>query len=390
MNTTEKRRSTLINIVYFALIIAAYYLFIKYAAALIAPFLVAFAIAMFLQKPVRHIAKKTRISKKIIAAAAVFLILAVVAGVLALVGYKIAVEFKGLGQYLLERLEDLPALVNDIETWLKSNIGFLPDSFENTVSDSISSLADKARVFIGEKSSVSLPSSEGSGSFDLSILSGPIGSIISTAKQIPMFFTATLISIIACFFLTCDYDNFTNTIKKNLSEEHEKNLVRTKRLFTDVLGKMFKSYATIILITFCEVAIGLNIMKFFGIYEGGYIIAIALTIAIVDIFPVLGTGTILWPWSFICFVTGDIAMGISLIIMYAVISVLRQIIEPKLVSMNIGIHPVITLMGMYLGAQLFGVLGIFILPITFFLVKALNDEGIIHLWGRKNKENSAK
>lgn len=390
MNTVEKRRSTLINIVYFALIIAVYYLFIKYAAALIAPFLVAFGIAMFLQKPVRLISKKTKINKKFIAAGAVFLILAVIAGVLALVGYKIAVEFKGLGQYLLERFEDLPSLVNDIENWIISNIGFLPDSVEKPIEGTVNEFADKVLTFLSEKSADSLPVEESAGKIDLSFLSGPIGSLISTAKQIPMFFTATLISIIACFFLTCDYDNFTSTIKKLFSEEHEKNLVRTKRLFADVLGKMFKSYATIILITFCEVAIGLNIMKFFGIYNGGYIVAISLIIAIVDIFPVLGTGTILWPWAFISFVTGDIAMGIGIIVMYVVISVLRQIIEPKLVSMNIGIHPVITLMGMYLGAQLFGVLGIFILPITFFLVKALNDEGIIHLWGRKNKENSTK
>ena len=390
MSTTEKRRKMLINLVYFAFVIAAYYFFVKYAAALIAPFLVAFAIAMFLQKPVRHISAKTKIPKKPIAAAAVFLILAVIAGVIALVGYKIVMEFKGLGQYLLERLENLPALIDDIEIWLKSNIGFLPDAIENTISNSIGDFTDKARAFIDEKGAVSLPSSDDSGKVDLSFLSGPIGSIISTAKQIPMFLTATLISIVACFFLTCDYDNFTNTIKKSLSEEQEKNLVRTKRLFTDVLGKMFKSYATIILITFCEVAIGLNIMKFCNIYEGGYIVAIALIIAVVDIFPVLGTGTILWPWAFICFVTGDIALGIGIIIMYAVISVLRQVIEPKLVSMNIGIHPVITLMGMYLGAQLFGVLGIFILPITLFLLKALNDEGIIHLWGRKSKEKSTK
>ena len=385
MNTTEKRRSTLINIVYFALIIAAYYLFIKYAAALIAPFLVAFGIAMFLQKPVRRISQKTKISKKFVAAASVFFILAVIAGILALVGYKIAIEFKGLGQYLLERLENLPALVNDIEAWIKTNIAFLPDSIEKPLVGSISDFADKILTFVSERSAETPPVEGGSDKIDLSFLSGPIGSLISTAKQIPMFLTATLISIIACFFLTCDYDNFTNTIKKALSEEQEIKLVKTKRLFSDVLGKMFKSYATIILITFCEVAIGLNIMKFFNIYEGGYIVAIALTIAIVDIFPILGTGTILWPWSFICFITGDIALGIGLIVMYAVISVLRQIIEPKLVSMNIGIHPVITLMGMYLGTQLFGVLGIFILPITFFLVKALNDEGIIHLWGRKNK-----
>lgn len=382
MNIVEKRRSTLINLVFFALIIAAYYFFVKYAVWLVAPFIIAFGIAMFLQKPVRLISQKTKLSKKIVAAISVFLIIAALVSVVVLVGYRIVVEFKGLWQYLLEKLHNLPELVQSVEGWLISHLAFLPDSLETTAVNAISNFADRLLLLIVEQKNTFGNPEISSGGFDFSVISGPLGSIISTAKQIPAILAAILISIVACFFLACDYDNFTNTIKKALSEEHEKSLVKTKRLFSNILGKMFKSYATIILITFCEVAIGLNLLKLLGVYEGGYIVAISLIIAVVDIFPVLGTGTILFPWAFISFITGNIGMGIGLIVMYAVISVLRQIIEPKLVSMNIGIHPVFTLMGMYLGAQLFGVLGIFILPITFFLVKALNDEGIIHLWRR--------
>lgn len=382
MNIVEKRKSSLINIVYFAVIIAAYYFFIKYAAWLVAPFLIAFGIAMFLQKPVRKISQKTKLSKKIVAAAAVFLIIAALISAVVLVGYRIAVEFRGLWQYILDKLHNLPSLVQSAEGWIISHLAFLPDSLEKTAVNAVSDFADRLLLLVVDQKNTFGEIEMGSGGFDFSVITGPLGSIISTAKQIPAFFAAALISIVACFFLSCDYDNFTNTIKKSLSEEHEKTLVRVKRLFGDILGKMFKSYATIILITFCEVAIGLNIMKLFGVYSNGYIIAISIIIALIDIFPVLGTGTVLIPWAILSIITGNVGLGIGLFIMYAVISVLRQIIEPKLVSMNIGIHPVFTLMGMYLGAQLFGVLGIFILPITFFLVKALNDEGIIHLWGR--------
>lgn len=382
MNIVEKRRATLINIVYFALIIAAYYLFVKYAAWLIAPFIIAFGIAMLLQKPVRHISKKTKLNKKIVAVTSVVLILVSLVSVVALAGYRIVVEFKGLWQFILEKLHNLPELVQSVEGWLITHLAFLPDSLENTAVSGISNFTDKLLLLLTEQKNTFGKFEVGSGSFDFSIITGPLGSIISTAKQIPAFFAATLISVVACFFLTADYDNFTSTIKKSVSEKHEKTLIRVKRLFGDILGKMFKSYATIILITFCEVAIGLNILKFLGAYKSGYIVAISIIIALVDIFPVLGTGTVLIPWAILSFITGNIGMGIGLLVMYAVISVLRQIIEPKLVSMNIGIHPVFTLMGMYLGAQIFGVLGIFILPITFFLVKALNDEGIIHLWGR--------
>lgn len=387
MNIVEKRRSMLINFTFYALIIAAYYLFMKYAFWLVAPFIIAFGIAMFLQKPVRAVSKKTKIKKNIIAAVAVLLIIALLVSLLVLVGYRIAVEFRGLGQYLMSKLNDLPGLIQSVEAWLISHLAFLPDSLEKTAVDAISDFADRLLLLIVEqKNTFGQPEVE-AGGVDLSFLATPLGGLLSTAKQIPVILTATLISIIACFFLTCDYDNFTGMIKKNVSEEHEKSLVRTKKLFGDILGKMVKSYATIILITFCEVAIGLNILKLIGVYGGGYIIAISIVTAFVDIFPVLGTGTIMVPWALISMFTGNIGLGIGLLVMYAAISVIRQIVEPKLVSMNVGIHPVITLMGMYLGVQLFGVLGIFILPITFFLVKALNDEGIIHLWGRNRNQS---
>lgn len=382
MNITEKRRSMLINFVFYALIIAVYYFFMKFAFGVVAPFIIAFGVAMLLQKPVRAISKKTKIKKNIIAAIAVLLILLVAVSLLVFVGYRIAVEFKGLGSYLLEKLNDLPGLILAAESWLISHLAFLPDSLENTAVDAISNFADRLLLLLVEQENTFSQTNLDAGGIDLSIITTPLGSLISTARQIPAILTATLISIIACFFITCDYDNFTNMIKKNVSEEHEKALVRTKKLFGDIIGKMVKSYATIIFITFCEVTIGLNILKLIGVYDGGYIIAISIVTAFVDIFPVLGTGTIMIPWAIINLFTGNIGLAIGLVIMYAVITVIRQILEPKLVSMNVGMHPVITLMGMYLGLQLFGVLGIFILPITFFLVKALNDEGIIHLWGR--------
>ena len=376
----------LINFTFYALLIAGYYLFMKFAFWLVAPFGVAFLIAMFLQKPVRAVSKKTKIKKNIIAAVALILIIAILASLVVLVGYRIFVEFRGLGQYLMSKLNDLPNLIQTVEAWITSRLGFLPDSIEASASEAISNFADKLLLLVVEqKNTFGQTASSG---IDLSVLATPLGGLLSTAKQIPAFFAAVLISIIACFFLTCDYDNFTKMIKSAVSESHEASLVKTKKLFGDILGKMVKSYATIILITFCEVTIGLNVLKFIGVYDGGYIIAISIVTAFVDIFPVLGTGTVMVPWAIISFFSGNFGLGIGLLVLYAAVTVIRQILEPKLVSMNVGMHPVITLMGMYLGVQLFGVMGIFTLPITFFLVKALNDEGIIHLWGRSKSKIS--
>lgn len=381
MNLVEKRRANLINLTYYAFLIAAYYLFMKYAFWLVAPFIIAFAVAMVLQKPLRVISKKTKIKKNILAAIAVLLIVAIIVSVVVFAGYKIFVEFKGLGQYLMEWFSDLPNVIRSAEGWIISKLAFLPDSIEKSATDAISGVVDNI-LLMNEERDAAQQSEMNIDSFDFSVITAPLGGLLSTAKQIPVILTATLISIIACFFVTCDYDGFTGMIKKNVSEEHEKLLIKSKRLLGDILGKWLKSYATIIFITFCEISIGLNILKLIGVYDGGYIIAISIAVAIVDIFPVLGTGTVMVPWAIINFFNGNIGLGIGLLILYAAVTVIRQILEPRLVAMNVGIHPVFTLMGMYLGVQLFGVIGIFILPITFVLLKALNDEGIIHLWGR--------
>lgn len=388
MQLVEKRKSMLINFTFYALLIAAYYFFMKYAFGLAAPFIIAFAVAMLLQKPVRAISKKTHIKKSIISAISILLILSVIAGVLIFAGYRIGIEFKGLWAYIMSRLANLPQLITSTESWITAHLAFLPDSIETTAVDAITNFADRLLLLVVDQKNTFGEITSEAGSFDLSMLTTPIGGLLSTAKRIPAILTAILISIIACFFVTCDYDNFTDMIKKNVSEEHEKNLVKTKKILGDIMGKMCKSYATIIFVTFCEISIGLNILKLIGVYEGGYIIAISIVTALIDIVPVLGTGTVLIPWAIINLFSGNFGLGIGLIVLYAAITVIRQILEPRLVAMNVGLHPVLTLAGMYLGLQIFGVIGIFAVPITFVLVKVLNDEGIIHLWGRNRFEST--
>ena len=91
--------------------------------------------------------------------------------------------------------------------------------------------------------------------FDLSFLATPLGGLLSTAKQIPVVFAGIFMGIIACFFITCDYDKFRVLISENISREHEAAIVKTRRILGDILGKMLKSYATLIFITFCLVCL---------------------------------------------------------------------------------------------------------------------------------------
>jgi predicted PurR-regulated permease PerM len=134
---------------------------------------------------------------------------------------------------------------------------------------------------------------------------------------------------------------------------------------------MLKSYATLIFITFCEVSIGLNIMKLLGVYNGGYILVISIITAIVDILPVLGTGTILIPWGIIMLIQKEFYLGFGLLILFLAISLIRQVAEPKVLGKSLGLHPLLALFATYVGFTLFGLLGMILAPIVALLGKRL-------------------
>ena len=154
------------------------------------------------------------------------------------------------------------------------------------------------------------------------------------------------------------------------------------------LGKIFKSYAMILFITFCELYISFNIIKWAKIFDGKYSFVLALIIAVLDILPILGTGTFLGPWALYCFIVQDYKLGVALIVIYIVITVIRQIIEPKLIANQFDLNPAISLIAMFVGTKLIGFIGLFLFPMILFSIKILRKEG--YLGGKSEKVLSEK
>jgi predicted PurR-regulated permease PerM len=140
-------------------------------------------------------------------------------------------------------------------------------------------------------------------------------------------------------------------------------------------------------ITFAEMFLGLFLLKLIGVYDGSYIAIISFVTCIIDIIPVLGTGTVLIPWAVFNLVFGNFGVGIGLLVIYAVVTVIRQIIEPKLVANQAGLPAIVTIMAMFIGVKVFGTFGIILLPFTVIILKLLYDEGV--LFSKKTLSNKS-
>lgn len=396
LNGTERKRKTIINIIYYALLLTLFYCFMKYAFGLFFPFILAFVVAMIMQKPINFISRKTKLKKGIVSGIMILLLVVALGTLVSLLGVKLWDGIQGFASFLVRKFGDLPNFLDKAELWVADRIAFLPASVEEMINTNLNSFIETAKNLLTSQSDElaenmpRLPNvSSLLGNVDFSAISNLTSGVVDTAKQIPSVFLAIIISVFACVFMASDYDNLMGFIKRQFAGKSE-NFSKAKTIITTSFKNLIKAYVLIILVTFCEMFLGLSVLKLFGIYKGSWVFFIAIITAIVDIFPVLGTGTILLPWSLYSFISGDIPMGIGVLILYIFISVMRQFIEPKLVAGQLGLPPFLTIMGMYIGLKLFGIIGMFMVPLTIILIKLLNDEGVIHIWKNDtNEENTS-
>ena len=389
MREIERKKAAIINVAYYAMILVLGYYFVRYALWLFLPVVIAFVIALILQKPVNAISRKTPVKKGAASVVCVFVLLFALVGVAVLLGATVVNYLKDFIAYITALFDNTDVLLQNIENWALDIIAKLPDGIAAMLSKNVSEIFDSlALMMSGGKGKESVEAVQNGLSFDLSWIMTPVASGVSTAKQLPTMLTSVLVKLIASCFLTSDFDSISRFIRRQLSDESNHKLDRAKELLKSSFGKILKAYGLIIIITFTEMLVGLSVLKLIGVFNSAYIVIIAAATAIIDIVPVLGTGTVIFPWAVYSFIVGNYGLGIGLLVIYAVITVIRQIIEPKLVAGQLGLPPFVTIIGMFIGLRLFGVAGMFAMPVLIIMLKLLNEEGIIHIW--KNKSDTVK
>ena len=346
----EKKKEFIINVAYIAVIYGIVYFTINYLIGLLLPFIMGFIFAYSAVNISRKIFKDDKKIHRFLTLLLIYLIIILIISLLVGLGVNKIGDF----------LSTLPNFYkNTFEPYLE-NIEQSLYQLNHTLPVDISSYIDKFT----------------DGLFDnlRTILSSVAGVIVnitkSTITNVPSFLVSVMVTIITSFYIVFDYEDLLTWVKANLPQKTLDVLYEIKYFFENVLLKILSAYGSILLITFIELCIGLTII---GISNSPMW---AFLIAFLDIFPVLGVGTVLIPWGVSSLITGKVALGIELLILYIIITIIRQIIEPHMVGTNIGLHPLATLISMIIGLRMFGATGMFGFPLTlaFFYNRSKSTE----------------
>ncbi len=376
----EARRNFLINLLFLAAVLALIYVFFKYLFWFTAPFVLTFLMAIMLQSPIRKLDKK--FGKKYHTLWSILFIVLVIVIILIPLIFIISALISKISDFaklVMEKLSDIPTFLTTLENDILNLGKILPDSVYKTFSDTVTDTFSKL-ISDFDLNSVGINFN----SVKNGLTSG-ISGVYSIVKNVPSAAIGIVIGVIAWIFFTKDYNKIVHFIQLQLPKDKKNILFEIKQIFSKTVLKMFRAYGIIMAITFGELFLGFSLLSLLGIMKNPYYVWIAAGTAIFDILPIAGSGGVLIPWALFSLIMGNFPQAIGLIVIYVIVLVIRQYIEPKIVGDTLGVHPLITLMGLYFGLKLFGFLGMFIVPICVMTLKAFNDAGRIHLWKTPDK-----
>ncbi len=311
------------------------YAALKYFFPLLLPLTVAFMLSFCVNKISVRLCAVTGISKRIWA----FITLVVIVGGCGALLFFIARLLIGQMSGISERLRNGLLLPSSLLELIRE-IPLLDTLFEDTESYAQTQLS---------------PLLSGM----LSTASAQLGGMISSAiKSAPSVLFSVLVSVLCVYYMSVDLDIICAFVKRYIPESIKcyASGIKDGALYVGI--RYLRAYARLFLLTFAELAVGLLIIC------PRYSLACALMIAAVDILPVFGAGFVLIPWSIICFASGEPAKGVGLLVLYLTVTVVRQIAEPKILGDSIGLHPLGTLLSMYIGFRLFGIVGMLVSPVA--------------------------
>lgn len=327
------RKNFIINWIYYILIICIVltitYIVIKW----LLPVVFSLLVVMILQPIISHIQSICRIKNKFFRAIIAIVVYCLILGSVLYILFLGTIQIYFLLNNLPEYISYLYSLItkNDMFSFFNQYVDVFYDSITAIVNNCTTSFIDFLILFL---------------------------------TKLPSIMFDILFVIVSSLFFIIDYEMIKKVILKVCYKKQD-YIISVIGCIKSTLSTLFKAYFIIFIITFIELLLG------FYIINVDDALMIAFAIAAFDFFPILGVDMIFIPWIVIGALTNQISESMGLLVVYGIIVVTKNIVEPKLLSTQLGIHPLFTLLGMFLGIKLMGVMGMIVMPIALMVIKKI-------------------
>lgn len=332
---------------FFILFIIGFYFFFNNLFTYVSPFVFGYIISIIINPLVNIFAKYLKVGRGIATILSIVLLLLLIG----VIGTAIVITIVQQGSAFIQDLPQLiyyvESVINDFNTIFYNLHELIPQGLQQ----SFYSLID---ILVGILTSLASSSIKG---FSTSLIS-----------IVPRVIIGLVLGLVSSYFFSTDKEIISAFIGKILPSKLNNKLKIIKVGIAEALGGYFKAQLILMSIVATICIIGLTIIK------APYALFLGFIISIVDALPIFGSGFFYWPWIVFSIITGNYSQAIGLAIIYITVLLTRQVLEPKIVGNQIGIHPLITLMSIYIGLRLFGFLGIILGPCIAVIFKSIIHE----------------
>ncbi|MDP4180711.1 MAG: sporulation integral membrane protein YtvI [Bacillota bacterium] len=348
----QKYYKIALKVLFILLFLIIVYISVTYLIPFFAPFVIGIILAFVNEPVIKFLQKRLKLPRKVSALISLLLTI-IVFGALITIGlikmYNELLILKGnVTDYVNSTSNQINEYFNKVQTYYNK----LPVGISSAINENINNLAPKAQEFI----------------------TSLVTYLINTISSIPKVTVFLIVSILSAYFISSDRKKINDFFNRQFPEAWKVNYIDIKSgTFTALFGYV-KALLVLMFITFSEVSIGLTIL---GVK---YALLMGFLVGASDAVPILGTSVIMIPWIGWNMIIGDYKMTLGLTIIYILGVAIRQILEPKIIGDQIGLHPLVTLIAMYIGLNFFGVMGMFVGPVSIIILKNLQDSGSIKFW----------
>lgn len=338
------------KIIIFVVTLVAVYALYK-TAIFYMPFIIALIIASIAEPLIKLFMKKMKWNRKLASVVSLILIVGIITVLIGILISSIITEsitlVENLNGYISNAYEYGMSILRDIQ---EGRIQ-IPEEVMQIAEKSYGGLLEGLKTFI------------------INFFTG----VINTISAIPSWITYGFITILAVVFICFDRDYIMEMCKKHVPSKWLTTAKTYGKTTFSVVINYIKAEAKLSCICFILVLIGLCAMEFFGL-QIEYPIIMAIFIGFVDLLPIFGAGTVMIPWVAYLVLAGNIPAAIGVGILWIIWAIIKNLIEPKMISHQMGLHPIFTLLAMYTGFKFFGILGLMIGPIVLIVLKEIFSE----------------